>query len=262
MSWVTVATFREPYTAHIARSYLEANDVPAVVAHEHHIGVNWLVSQALGGVKLQVEGERFEEARELLANPEGPAEPDDALESDTDPNSLCPSCDSPNILPLPQLERSTKAASLIVGIPFGFGRDWWMCRACGKRFRHRFPSRRLDQILLLGIALVVALLTWLVLLPFRLALGIGSFASTARAYLFGSFKCWECGAQLLDGAAQCPSCGVALPDAEAMRELVDPQRDYDGQCSHCHTPYASADYMATHALWSCSRCGAEVTPTP
>ena len=50
----TIATFREPWEAHAFRSRLDAENIPAMVAHEHHVGVNRAKSTALGGVKVQV----------------------------------------------------------------------------------------------------------------------------------------------------------------------------------------------------------------
>jgi hypothetical protein len=50
----TIAAFRDPWEAHMFRLRLEAEDVPAVVAYDFHIGNNWLWSTALGGVRVQV----------------------------------------------------------------------------------------------------------------------------------------------------------------------------------------------------------------
>lgn len=59
---VTVATFTEPWEAHLFRLRLEAEDVPAVVAHEHHVWANWPYAMALGGVKVQVPRSALERA--------------------------------------------------------------------------------------------------------------------------------------------------------------------------------------------------------
>jgi hypothetical protein len=50
----TVASFRDPWEAHFLRLRLEAEGVPAVVVHEHHIWMYWTYSVALGGAKVQV----------------------------------------------------------------------------------------------------------------------------------------------------------------------------------------------------------------
>ena len=46
-------------------SRLEAEGIPAVIAHEYHIGNAWHFSTALGGVKVQVQDERQEEAKSI-----------------------------------------------------------------------------------------------------------------------------------------------------------------------------------------------------
>tara|TARA_R100001143_G_scaffold755_1_gene2242 strand:- start:4968 stop:5165 length:198 start_codon:yes stop_codon:yes gene_type:complete len=46
----TVATFSFPHEAHIARAKLESEGIPALVADEHTINMQWLYSNALGGV--------------------------------------------------------------------------------------------------------------------------------------------------------------------------------------------------------------------
>ena len=58
----TVASFREPWEAHMFRSRLAAEGVPAVLIHEYHIGNAWHYSTALGSVRVQVPAERKEDA--------------------------------------------------------------------------------------------------------------------------------------------------------------------------------------------------------
>jgi len=62
----TVASFREPYKAHLARGKLEAEGIHAVVLDEHLVRLDWVLSQAIGGVKVQVAIEQLEDARKIL----------------------------------------------------------------------------------------------------------------------------------------------------------------------------------------------------
>ena len=62
---IAVAAFREPWEAHMFRSRLEAEGVPAFVAYEYHVGNAWHYSNALGGVKVHVDEERKDEARSI-----------------------------------------------------------------------------------------------------------------------------------------------------------------------------------------------------
>jgi len=62
---VTAASFREPWEAHIFHGRLTAEGVPAFVAHEFHIWVNWPYATALGGVKVQVPLDWLDAARHI-----------------------------------------------------------------------------------------------------------------------------------------------------------------------------------------------------
>lgn len=62
----TLATFRDPWEAHFLRLRLQAEGVPAVVAHQHHVWQNWSLSLALGGVKVQVPNSTIGAAQAVL----------------------------------------------------------------------------------------------------------------------------------------------------------------------------------------------------
>ncbi len=94
--FTTIASFREPHAAHIARAKLEAEGIPAFLADEHLAGVQWLYSDAIGGVKLCVPSDYAEEAREVISRDHSA----DLRGVDTSHPALalgdaCPSCGSP-----------------------------------------------------------------------------------------------------------------------------------------------------------------------
>ncbi len=62
---MTIASFREPWEAHLFRLRLEAEGMLAVIAHEHHIWMNWPFSTALGGVKVMVPAANVEAVRSV-----------------------------------------------------------------------------------------------------------------------------------------------------------------------------------------------------
>ncbi|PXX37777.1 DUF2007 domain-containing protein [Undibacterium pigrum] len=64
---ITIATFLNPWDAHILRGLLESEDIPACLASEHQIWLNWQWSTALGGVDLRVPYAAQERAKEVLA---------------------------------------------------------------------------------------------------------------------------------------------------------------------------------------------------
>jgi hypothetical protein len=63
---VTVAVFLSPHEAGMAKGELEAYGIPAFAADEFAIGANLLLSNALGGIKVQVPANYVDEARKIL----------------------------------------------------------------------------------------------------------------------------------------------------------------------------------------------------
>src|SRR5688572_24910993 len=63
---VTVQIFTFPTEAHLAQLRLESNGISCFLKDETTVGVISLYSNALGGVKLQVEENEAEKAREIL----------------------------------------------------------------------------------------------------------------------------------------------------------------------------------------------------
>jgi hypothetical protein len=63
---VTVETFSSPWEAQLARACLEAEGIDAIIADEHFFRLYGALSNALGGVRLQVRPEQADRAAELL----------------------------------------------------------------------------------------------------------------------------------------------------------------------------------------------------
>jgi hypothetical protein len=63
---VTVETFSSPWEAQLARACLQAEGIEAVIADEHFFRLYGALSNALGGVRLQVRPEQAGRAAELL----------------------------------------------------------------------------------------------------------------------------------------------------------------------------------------------------
>ncbi|HEY5793111.1 MAG TPA: DUF2007 domain-containing protein [Chthoniobacterales bacterium] len=66
---ITLARFEKPEEAHLVRMRLEAGGVPAFIQDENSIQIQWMYSNALGGVRLQIAEEDFERAKEILNEP-------------------------------------------------------------------------------------------------------------------------------------------------------------------------------------------------
>ena len=70
---VTITTFDMPTEAHLAKNLLEANGLTAFLADEFIVGVAWHLSNALGGIKLQVTETDAEHAIAILERRGGAA---------------------------------------------------------------------------------------------------------------------------------------------------------------------------------------------
>jgi len=62
----TLASFNLPMDAHLLRARLEGSGITAYVRDENLITLDWLYSNAVGGVKVDVMDEDYEKALELL----------------------------------------------------------------------------------------------------------------------------------------------------------------------------------------------------
>ena len=69
----TLATFSAPIEAHMLISRLEGNGIPAFLRDEHMVTLDWLASNAIGGVKVDVADEDYDRALELIAAGPTPA---------------------------------------------------------------------------------------------------------------------------------------------------------------------------------------------
>lgn len=78
--FVVVAKYSFPHEANIAKMHLEGAGISAFIADEHTVNMQWLYSDAMGGVRLFVSESDVEMALEVLNNDE-PIEYDDAFAS-------------------------------------------------------------------------------------------------------------------------------------------------------------------------------------
>ena len=104
---VTVATYDLPPIAHIARNALEAAGIKAIISDDQMVGMDWLLSTALGGVKVQVWEEDVERAVVVLEAAAGaPEEGSESAEGeDEEDNGYEPTeedfADEPETDPMP-----------------------------------------------------------------------------------------------------------------------------------------------------------------
>jgi len=128
---VTIGRYSTPYEANLVKSQLESAGIPGFVADEHTVGMNWLYSNALGGVKVQVPESQAYEAQQILALE---TELSATCESDAE---TCPECGSKNTVDFLD-KRNTFLTWLLLGLPSFLPTEKKRCNDCGHRWR---PSR-------------------------------------------------------------------------------------------------------------------------
>jgi len=134
---ITVATFSKPEEAHLLRLRLGAGGVDAYVQDENTVQMNWLYSNAIGGVRVQIDEADLEAAKEIVAAP-----PVEAAEAEL---TGCPKCFStktaPDELPRRMAFLSMLFSTVMFGVsfPFAFLRRRWQCADCGHTWK---PERQ------------------------------------------------------------------------------------------------------------------------
>jgi hypothetical protein len=115
---VVVRAFLHAHEAHMACSALQAAGLHASLKDANIVAVNWLYSNAVGGVKLLVPIEEVAAAREIL---DTPAEPDKGDESPThaedDEKSVCPRCGSQSLVGVVRGRRLAALSWLLMNVP-------------------------------------------------------------------------------------------------------------------------------------------------
>ncbi len=132
--WIAVASFSQPVEAHLARTKLESEGIPCVVGDENLIRVDWLLSNAVGGVKLMVPVSEVDRARDALrpqprlvvASPHG---------EHADGEMICPRCRSDDVYFNRYSRRMAGFFILLVGFLIPWRDRRWACTQCGYEWK-------------------------------------------------------------------------------------------------------------------------------
>ena len=124
---VTIARYSFPYEAQIAKSQLDASGIPAFIADEHTINMQWLYSDAMGGVRLQVLQEHVADAQSILSD-SAPINPE--IEK-APPQPVCSICGGMLSAPFQTGRRPTILSWLLLGLPLWPIKNQRKCTKCG-----------------------------------------------------------------------------------------------------------------------------------
>lgn len=128
--WITVATFDDSVRANMARLKLESEGIACFLADEMLVSTDWLMSNAVGGIKLQVREGQVAAARAILAR----VRPADFLDDEAQA-LVCPRCGSNRLLPMWKSPGVLALSLFLVGIPMLMMLGKYRCEKCGKIFR-------------------------------------------------------------------------------------------------------------------------------
>jgi predicted RNA-binding Zn-ribbon protein involved in translation (DUF1610 family) len=130
---VTVRRYRDLTEALVGRSLLESSGIPAWIADEHLVRMDWFYSNLVGGMRLQVDQHDEEAAREILEQgvprtiAYGPEE--------TFVQPTCPKCGSVEITLGSGTESGRSLVALYaLSIPVPPREATWHCEACGTQW--------------------------------------------------------------------------------------------------------------------------------
>jgi Putative prokaryotic signal transducing protein len=126
---VTVASFTSPWEAQLARARLEAEGIESIVADEHVVRLHWVISNAVGGVKVRVRPEDAERASEALTA-SAPLPEIYLVTEEEAARRRCPGCNSDNITYQRWSRLAFFGTWLLLGFPLPVPRNRWSCRRC------------------------------------------------------------------------------------------------------------------------------------
>ena len=135
MKILEVECYESPWEAYIALGRLKAEGVSGYIFNDHHIGIDWPLSLALGWVKLKVAPEDKENALEVVKNlKSGKYLEDLEFHFDTNFKDTCQQCGSENIIhKLSVGERVICFMLVIFSVTFPVHRNTHLCKNCGSK---------------------------------------------------------------------------------------------------------------------------------
>jgi len=130
---VTIANFIEPFPADLAKIKLESEDIKCFLSGQNFVSTYWLLSNANGGIKLQVRESDAEKALEILANNEG-LKPEEFEDEDLESEQIelqCPNCGNGDVEYEKYSRKVFFLSILILRFPIPLLKRTYKCKKCG-----------------------------------------------------------------------------------------------------------------------------------
>jgi len=130
--FVTLRRYRDLTEAMVARSVLESAGIPAYLRDENLVRMDWLRSNFIGGIRLQVDADNAEAAADLLAQPIPQTIRFDEGPEFSQPH--CAGCNSANIAMPGTCMGAPLDAREVASLPLPLNHDLWICMDCGAQW--------------------------------------------------------------------------------------------------------------------------------
>jgi len=148
-NWETLITFTYPHEAHLAKGFLESEGIKTIIHDEMTVQVQNFYSNAVGGVKILVQKEDYDDGIAVLKkggyiiNADNQTEEVRIVEVDESNNKThCPFCKSDNIAKIKGVNILTPIVYLILGAIFPIFNSKYKCYDCEKEWRYRKSKGR------------------------------------------------------------------------------------------------------------------------
>lgn len=140
-NWITIRTFDNYIEANIVENVLNEEGIETRMQDENTVTANWLWSNAIGGIKLQIKVEDETVAEDILnrlaeqnakeQETIGFYESTEGLDAQ---NRICIHCGSKNTKQVLLDKKWSLGSILAFGFPIFFQSKKWHCFHCGKKF--------------------------------------------------------------------------------------------------------------------------------
>jgi len=175
---ITIDTCYDLTEADLLESRLEAEGISVFLLGKYHINLYWLISRAIGGIKVQVKKSDAEKAREIVSLLR-----ESQLEIKTEKATFhCPKCGSSDIRLKRKAWKIAFLSLFLFAIPLPFRKNIAICNSCGYKWK-----------------------TWE---------KIKEKPRKKSSKNKEEWICSECGADVAADATVCPKCGADVSEIE------------------------------------------------
>lgn len=168
---ITIASYNNALKANIIRGKLESESIPATLANEQYVTANWMISNAVGGIQLQVPPAYEQQAQEILK------EIDDGehmlTEQDNVDVLVCPSCQSDKVKKRREFWKISLLTFHLLAIPSPFSQHDYRCKNCKHQWSDENQAEYSTGTIVLY-SIVAALATTVAITGFFLLLALAT----------------------------------------------------------------------------------------